>query len=237
MLNWASIVALIILAGIAMFAVVAVILVIYFCAYRKNINKAVVLGEEAPRKMLPPYKLFLILGIGAFLIIVGVSACKIGKNSNGSSPEDKYYEAIYGYNMYVEEQMQEGYRSVYSIEENKGYTKDVIVKGDVKFTCFISETGYDNIHPRFIIYIEYTGDKELVTFCYNGKFKDNKENVITGYGTSGRDITKNEVLTVIGNTDINCIFELSIYYFDEFVKAENVEELAVVAEKLELYIP
>ncbi len=237
MLNWASIVALIIIAGIAVCAIVALVLIIYFSAYKKNINKAVVENGEAPKRMAPPYKIFLILLVVAILIIVGIVSCKMGRKIADDSPEDRYYEATYNYSMYTEKGMKEAYRSVYSIEENKGYTKDVVEKGDVRFTYFISETPYDIIHPRFIIYIEYIGDNELVTFSYNGKFKDANGNVITGYGMSGSDITKASVLTVLGNTDIDCIFELNIYYFDQFIKSENPEDVAAVSEKLELYIP
>jgi len=148
----------------------------------------------------------------------------------------EYRSAVYDYQSYNASQMT-GYRSLYSIENNPGYTKMIEQYGDIRFTCFVRNEGFDYYHPSFIVYAEYLGDKDILYFGVQGSFFAPDDSQMTGKGHAGSEYER--YVCVIGTSTIQSRFELSLYLFDSGIKSEEwpPDDWATVAEKITIMIP
>lgn len=216
---------LILLLLIAMFIMIAVISLVYFIIYKVLINRRIVSGETNKRKMISPFWMTIILFAIVFVIylIVSVILSRVAYESNDQDTiPDEYFYATYDYNVYYPDEMNTGYLSNFSIEENPGYEKYEEVMGDIKFTYFISCEEFDTYHPAFIIYAEYTGDKEgTFSTDYMGKFLTQEGIEICGTGAGGGDYE--EYICVVGNTSIDCSFSFDLHFYEEGADKEAIE--------------
>lgn len=224
---------IILVPAFLVFLVLVGTITVYFFAYKRNINKALVDRDSVKRRMPPPYKVL----IAATAIIVGtvilICAMRIGTSGNGVELEDRYFNAKYDFRVYQPEEMI-GYLSVYSMEENAGYKKSVEEVGDVRVTYFLSEDGYDTFHPSFIAFVEYIGEKPVLSYGYEGDYVTPDDVNICGKGAAGSDVE--DYFVIIGSASIECTFKLDIYYYDTYDKGDEMSDGAVVTETVRITI-
>lgn len=230
MINIGGIAIFFLLAIIAVIIIAAVVAVVYYAVYNSNINKALE-GDKKVKSMPAPYKVLLGIIIAALLILTGIMAIK-GFSGKRAPIDDKYRNGIYGFSVYGTDNIPE-YLSVFSIEENSGYTKKVEKKGDIKFTYFIDEHGYNIWHPKFLIFVEYVGSKNVERFGYQGTFMDNENNIIHGFGTAGGKYK--DYFVVVGNANTDYRFSLKANFMKEGVKDES--EISAIEETLIIELP
>ncbi|MGN1343059.1 MAG: hypothetical protein ACI4U3_00670 [Traorella sp.] len=220
-----SIIFLLILFVIIIF--VLLFLGIYYQAYKRNVNQSLVDSSKS-KKMISPFFMGILCIIGGLVIYVIISLAF----SNNQS-ENPYLNASYAFDTYYEEDI-EGYLSVYSIDENAGYDKQEEVVNNTRYTIFTREDSYDTYHPSFIIYVEYLGDLDLVGMDLQGTFYDDEMKLICGKGFGG---SYHEKLMVVGDSSIECYFELELYYYDREEKNDEIGEGACDSSKITILLP
>ena len=232
------------LVGIVITGTVAIVAIaIYFGIYKTRINKQINTLNAKPQKMMPPWLFAIIIVI---VVLVGFSISITTRYmlsaSNANRIPDQYYQATYSFKSYSPDEMSQGYRNNFSIESNAGYTKHVTVENDVKFTYFTRNDEYNTYHPSFIVYVEYIGAKHVLVNGLNGKFLTDSEALITGQGWGGGYSDK--YFTVLGNASVECIFSLTVYYYDTLEKPQpksngdmDMGEGAVAKETLRFIVP
>ena len=223
--------ALIIIIAIS---IVAVASALYWIYYRHRINKQ--LHSEAPhaRRLLSPLTFTVITAFVVLIAYAWLAAPFTTDNSGGMRPPQEYFDAIYDFQAFGPQEMT-GYRSLYSMEDNPGYTKTVSRQGDIQFTCFIREDSGDFFHPSFIIYAEYTGDKDILYRGYMGNFFTPHDINMGGKGAAGGDF--NDYVCVIGTATMQSRFELNIYLYDSDLKSEDMAEYAAASGTIAILIP
>ena len=212
---------------------------IYFLAYKKRINRQISDSGIKQRKMTPPWRFAIIViivalaGLSAFMAVLSLRYFE----NPGDEVADEYYEATYDFMSYSPDEMSQGYLSAFSMDSNAGYTKDTVTDNDVRFTYFIRNDDYNTYHPSFIVYAEYIGDKAFTSYDIDGKFLTDTEGLIIGRGWGGAD--KDAYLAVLGNASIDCVFSLTVSYYD--IRDRDIEgdviEGAAVQGNLTISIP
>lgn len=197
---------------------------VYYFIYKSYVNKKIKEPSKAKRRLPSPLS-FLIITIVSACVLFGILLCVstiINKTDNAITPNCNFRE--------VESGKEEEYGNAYSIEQNDGYDKKVETVGDIRFTYFISKSAYDTYHPSFIIFAEYTGKESILQNGVNGTFYYTDDKLIGGYGFSGGQ-GKNTVC-LIGDANMDCIFELTVAFYDTKVKSENIQDGATACEVL-----
>jgi len=226
---------------LALLLVIAVIvfvvaIVLYWAFYRQRINKQ--LHSEAPhtRKLLSPWAFSIIAAFVVLIAFAGLTTIMALTDFGAEKVPLEYRNAVYDYRDFSSSQMT-GYRSLYSIDENPGYTKSVEQVGDIRFTCFIRNEAFNYYHPSFIVYAEYTGDKNILYRGIHGSFYAPDDRQMASSGSAGGDFE--DYICVIGTSTIQSRFELSIYLFDSGIKSEEwpPDDWATVAETITIVIP
>jgi len=213
--------------------VVVVAIASYRLFYQYKINKQLQDESTKYRTSLSPLTFSIIFGFAVLIVFAGMLTIMALTDFGAVKVSAVYRNAIYDYQDYNPDQMT-GYRSTYSIEENLGYIKNVEQKGDIRFTYFIREDNFDIFHPTFIIYVEYTGDKEILYRGVQGDFTVENDMPISNRGSAGGEF-KN-YLCVFGNATIQSTFDLTVYLYDSNLKSENFREYAAVVETLTILI-
>ena len=174
---------IVILVGIAFIAfVVGVSTLIYMKIYTSKINAH--LGENRGtlgKPMMSPGRFSLVaLGI-AIVFIIFFGACNAYRASNHASINE---DAIYRFNMYKQDVLGASYMSNFSKENNPGYEKIEETTSEFKYTCFLSEDEYDQMHPTFVVFVEYIGKEKFAAQGIKGLFDDGAD-IYSGTGTEG----------------------------------------------------
>ena len=216
--------------------VIIIIAILYRLFYQHRINKRLHNEATHSRRLLSPLAFTIIT---AFVVLIALAGLIFFLSLNDFGAEKvplEYINAVYDYREFSSSQMT-GYRSLYSIDENPGYTKSVEQVGDIRFTCFIRSEAFNYYHPSFIIYAEYTGDKSILYRGIHGNFYAPDERQMAGSGHAGGDFE--DYICVIGTSTIQSRFELSVYLFDSGLKSEEwpPNDWAAVAETITIQIP
>ena len=215
---------------------VSIGILVYYMAYSRRINRMIQNGFVPKYKMLSPLKFATIVIIGilaVFGIFLSIMTLR-SDNTTTMSMDDRYYEGNYDFKVYEDTRIPE-YLSVYNIVSNPGYEKKQETKGDLRYTYFISKEKYDWFHPSLIMFIEYTGKSDIVTFEYNGKFLTPEESpeVIRGIGLSGGSF--NKYIMVVCSRSVDSIFSFEISMSNNYEKHENLGDGALVHDTIALY--
>ncbi len=134
---------------------------IYYLIYRHIINKRLEQGVTHKKGLMSPLWMPVILVIFQFLLgsplLIFVL---VGALTFNTVTGTEYAETIVSMEtaLYSVEEMQEGYLSVYSIEENEGFAKETAISGDLRFTCFAAEDLASSWHPHYLLYTEALED-------------------------------------------------------------------------------
>lgn len=172
------------------------------------------------RKLWSPMRVCLttiIIMLSVFAIICVFLL--IGKSTVPSISVSNYHAEIL-----LPEEMQEGYLSTYSIDENAGYEKTEKVIDHVKYTYFISTEGADAFHPYFLIYAEYLGDHSVKYYNAEVSFQTYDGNEITGCSVGGCEI-KDTVVCIVGNAFADCNVSCMIEFYNEERQEFDIEKM------------
>jgi hypothetical protein len=239
-----SIVILLIAAAIIIAA--ATVAAVYYYRYTRIINKRLQGQITDAKKLWAPAKVAVVTAFAGLLLFC-VIVLLIRMNSAGANRiDDSYLNALYSYEVYAPEDMRQGYLSNFSIYENAGYKKAEETIQDIKYTYFISGEKFDICHPAFIVFAEYIGEYDIVSYGIQGTYLTTEREPVYGTASSGADAPG--YICVIGNASINCVFELSLYYYDEkgtealnqnhgqYAMTGNSKELASVCSTLNIAV-
>jgi hypothetical protein len=224
-------IALVLIAAISIIAVAAVL---YWIYYRHRINKQLHDETQHTRRLLSPLTFTVISAFVVLIAYIWLAAVFAPNNSGGVKIPQEYRYALYDYRDYSPQQMT-GYRSLFSISENPGYAKTVEQKGDIKFTCFTSNDDFDHFHPSFIVYAEYTGDKDILYYGIMGNFYMPNDEHMAGSGHVGSEFS--EYICVMGTSSVQSRLELTVYLYDSNLKSEDPSEYAAAYETIDILIP
>ena len=177
-----------ILAVIAIFLGVLLFIgggtLIYYGIYRHNINKRLAQGITHKKGLMSPWWMPVILLAASvilstpILVIVILSAVSYGVITDVEHVEVSVSMET---GFYTAEEMEEGFLSVYSIEENPGYAKTTQTVGEMEFTCFAAEDLSESYHPHYLVYSDITGTlPEDAVFLFEGTLCQDG-NPIEGY--------------------------------------------------------
>ena len=85
------------------------------------------------------------------------------------------------------------------------------------------------------MFIEYTGESDIVAYGYNGEFLTAEESpqIIRGFGQTGGAFDK--YLVLVCDRSVDSIFSIEIALYDNLIKYEELGEGSVAHEKLDLY--
>jgi len=217
-------------------AVVTVVLaaVIYRIVYQRKINRQLHAETLHQRRWLSPWAFSIIVAFVVLIALIGLTTFLAMNDSGAEKVPEEYRNALYEYEAYSPHEMT-GYRSHYSIEENPGYTKTIEQQGDMTFTIFIRNDEFDHYHPSFIIYAEYTGDKDILYYGVQGNYYSPADMQMRGKGQAGSEFK--DYVCVIGTSTIQSRFELTVYLLDSGLKSENMEDYAAASGSVELVVP
>lgn len=230
MLNFVLILPLLVLLPLALLIIVG-----YLIFYRSRINqqlKEPSFGKHKP--LWSPMRVCLTTVIGA--LVVYVAACLVMTSPNlpplnlhHSFPND------HSFRISTQEEMQEGYRSRFSMEENPGYTKEVTEIDDVRYTYFLSETEPDFFHPAFLVYAEYIGtgtpayqDASLTYYDPDGEWETL---AASGLESSSRTIC------FFGNALIGGNISCTVDFYETLPEEFNLEQMQEENAPLEFILP
>lgn len=202
----------IIVAAVAIIIVAIAVVAIYYLHYYRVINKRLKEQPENGKRMLSPKTVGIFTVIAALLLFsISVLVVRINQ-SDAARIDEKYMTAQFDYDLFTPQEMQHGFLENYSINDNAGYEKHEEILGEIKFTYFVSNSAYNVFHPAFIIFAEYIGPEDIVTLGFQGDFLTNERVPVVGKGGSGTDAQ--EYICILGNTSIDCVFQLSLFYYD-----------------------
>lgn len=142
---------------------------IYYFIYKRTINKRLEAGVTNKRGMMSPFWMPLILLavlciVGLPLLLIVLPFFLIANVTTNSvigdmgavevEYEGEYTEPSASMAIYTAKEMQFGFLSMFSMEENPGYEKQEYTDGNVQFTCFIAEEEPSLYQPLFLAYAE-----------------------------------------------------------------------------------
>ena len=219
---------------ITMIGIIAVASVLYWLFYQHRINKQLH-GETArTRRLLSPLVFTVITAFVVLIVYFGVAFALMPRDPITIRSQQEYFNGIYDSEKYDSNEMT-GYRSLYSMDENPGYRKSLIKRGNIQFTCFIREDGPDFYHPSFIIYAQYLGDKDILRTGYHGYFFTPYDVNLGGKGSTVGEY--NDYICIIGTATKQSRFEMTVYLYDSDQKSEDMNEYAVESETISIQIP
>ncbi len=130
---------------------------IYYLIYRHIINKRIEQGVTHKKGLMSPLWMPVILIAVQFVFgspILMLIAFSVASFTTLTLTESAETTVSMETGLYTMEEMQEGYLSVYSIEENEGFAKESVISGDLRFTCFAAEDLSASWHPHYLLYAE-----------------------------------------------------------------------------------
>lgn len=165
-----------ILAVIAIFLGVLLFIgggtLIYYGIYRHNINKRLAQGITHKKGLMSPWWMpVILLAASVFLSMPILAIVIFSAVSYGVVTDVEHVEVSVSMEtgFYTAEEMEEGFLSVYSMEENAGYTKNTQTVGEMEFTCFAAEDLFASYHPHYLVYSDVTGTlPEDAVFLFEG---------------------------------------------------------------------
>jgi len=203
----------IIIIAVSIIIIAIATVAIYYLHYSRVINKRLKERSGNEKRMLSPKTVGIVTIILA-LLIFSITIPWVRVNQSNTIEIDKeYLTAQYNYEVLAPQDMQRGYLASYSINDNAGYEKYEEILGNIRFTYFVSNDAYDAFHPAFLIFAEYIGPEDIMTFGFQGDYLTSEHISVAGKGGFGADTQ--EYICIIGNTSIDCIFQLSLFYYDE----------------------
>ncbi len=213
-------------------ALLAVLMVFgYYLIYTNRINKKIRSGEVTGKRLVDIPKIIMIAVIIVLVLYCGVlshalrtadsNGSKIVRNNYAvidvSDPENYRYASYFG-DAWLDDA---SFAKVYSVDQNAGYTKEVVEDGDFVFTVFKRNAAADSFHPDFLCYVEYTGNQsDDMVLHHSASFTSKDGSIGEGFGGEVSDL-----LLFIGNLDEDNVFTASFSLLDEKAESEFADAM------------
>ena len=214
---------IVLLTGLAVF--------IYYLIYTHNINQKIKSGGISGRKLIDIPKAIMITVIVVLVLFCGILSHSLQSAYHDTERDTRNHYAVinvsdpqnYEYISYFgsTELDDASFAKVYSIDQNPGYTKEIIKDGDFTFTVFKRSAAADSFHPDFLCYCEYTGKRSADLMLYNSASFSNADS-FTGGGSGGN---VSDTLLYIGNIDEETTFTISLFILDEKADSEFMDDM------------
>lgn len=224
-----------ILPFLVLFPLALLIIVGYLIFYRSRINRQLNEPASTPHKPLwSPLRVCLTTVIGALVVYVAVCLVMTSPNLPPLHPHHSQPSNA-SFRLLTQEEMQEGYLSRFSIEENPGYTKEVTETEDVRYTYFLSEAEPDPFHPAFLVYAEYIGtgtpayQDAALTYCN----PDGNTETLAASGLESSD----RVICFFGNAFSGGTISCTVDFYETLPEEFNLEQLQKENTPLEISLP
>lgn len=216
-----GIIVLTIMAGLVSAVVISAV---YFLIYQVRINKKLQTGKEM-KKMPSPFALLIavvmiigILTLVSIIFMVVFYAPKQSTFDEGVVSLNNLSVADYRY--YTPEDISGTYAEAYERgRELPGYNRYEKEDGNFLYTYYLSKQDYDILHPKFVLFLEYTGEEDYDIYeCEMGFAQDG----LADYG-GFCDEKIPEYLCFVGNADGDCSFDIYIgtYTQSAYDEAQN----------------
>lgn len=218
------------LIGILLIGIILLVLfiiIIYFHIYQYSINKQ--LQTRIKKKTLPtPLNVCIVVIIATLLTVAIMSTGliiyqKMNQTLYDEVDTDLDIATTTYSNWYTPDDISDTYAALYEGKnELPGYTKYQKEDGSFLYTYYMSNTDYDILHPKCIVFLEYTGEDnyDLYSidsgFAYSDGFND-----YSGYF----DYSFPEYLCFLANADGNCSFEIYVGTFQKDIYEEKETEI------------
>lgn len=208
------------------------IIFIYWLIYAHKINQRILSGENEGRKLIDIPKVVMIATIVGLVVFCGILMMIVNDNSNQVYTVSRNNYAIidvsnpdkYEYISYIGggELNDASFAKAYNMEENPGYSREVVKSGDYVFTVFKRTSPADSFHPDFLCYAQYVGDDMEDMSCYMeaGYTQLGAESSSFSLGSGGYI---NECLLYIGYLDEDCQFDITMSILDEEAEMRYME--------------
>lgn len=152
------------------------------------------------------------------VVIIILAICFIGSilNNKGDSQTVVYSANQYAdYVSYTSDEIKntayKHYTEAFETGELAGYDKIEKTEGDFHYMYFISSEKYNILHPSFILFVEYTGDKKISGYLDESRIYHDEGNSWGGCGGGNAA----DYYCVIGNinfeTYMGFSYRLSVY--------------------------
>ncbi len=194
----------------------AVLAALYFLIYKTVINRRLARGARSGRRLPGPAAALLVFLAAALLVWGALAAAGRAVNPGLDA---RYADADYDLQVWTAQQMRETYRAAYSADENPGYEKTVVTDGDVTFTVFESDAGYDRLHPMYVIYAAYTGGGAVDSTGYAGRYLTADGREICGIFAAGGG-EPDEYMCFFASAETDCVLRAEVFYYDRAGAAE-----------------
>ena len=207
----------------AVAAVFIAVVAVYLVCYKRAVNKR--LAGARGKKLWPPLKVCVVAALAALAVFGAVTGFLASRNSSGRL-SGALANAVCTAQVYGPQDMETGYLSLYSMDENPGYTKYVKQLGDVRYTVFVSGEAYDGCHPAFLIFAEYTGTGAAAYYDADCSFLTPDGTNLYSASVGGGDTQP--YICIVGNSTADCGISCVVDYYNE--KKDSVDFDALRSE-------
>lgn len=211
-------------------------LAIYTFMYNKRIEAKLKKGDKTGIQWPEPKNIVLVI----MTVLVVVSGIINLLSVDGGSGQHINVNQYVDYATYTSKDIvgtsAENYIEAFEKGELIGYKKEEKTENNFHYIYFISEEEYDIIHPSFILYVEYVGEKEYKGYMDTAKvFLDESNNFSSSGGGD-----KEEFYVVVGNVNLEggYSFEYEIGLFEDESKMEKEynDDLKDASERISIII-
>ena len=211
-------------------------LAIYTFMYNKRIEAKLKKGDKTGIQWPEPKNIVLVI----MTVLVVVSGIINLLSVDGGSGQYINVNQYVDYATYTSKDIvgtsAENYIEAFEKGELIGYKKEEKTENNFHYIYFISEEEYDIIHPSFILYVEYVGEKEYKGYMDTAKvFLDESNNFSSSGGGD-----EEEFYVVVGNVNLEggYSFEYEIGLFEDESKMEKEynDDLKDASERISIII-
>lgn len=184
---------------------------VYLSVYNRNINRKIH-GGDGGKPMYSPGQIALVaIAAGIMALFLLLWATQSWSDAHPTEWDIKAQGSFF-VSAFDAETAESEWTSIYSPEENEGYTKRVVRDGNFAFTVFECESDYDGLHPDFLIYARYLGDKDVANMTWDGNYLLSNGEIFCG---TGFDLEPTGNVLVVGSASESIDFRLTVRVYDD----------------------
>lgn len=218
---------MLILLGLILIGTIVLTLVIsaiYLGIYQRNINKQLRTGVKA-KKLPAPLSVFIGVLVttlwvsGTVICVIGATLYLTLPTASVTGNTDINEVTTTFSHWYTPEEIPDTYAALYQGKEDlPGYAKFQKTDGDFSYTYYISESSYDILHPKCIVFLEYTGNEDYDFYEFHSGFSYADDPVYSEYS----DEKFPEYVCFLANANGICSYDIEIFtYKGEYTHASS----------------
>ncbi|MBQ3544625.1 MAG: hypothetical protein IJA34_06535 [Lachnospiraceae bacterium] len=230
--------------GISIFLLLVIVLfiglislAIYTFMYNKSIEAKLKKGDKSGIQWPEPKNIVLVI----MTVLVVVSGIINLLSSDSGSGQVVNVNQYVDYATYTSKDIvgssAENYVEAFEKGELKGYKKEEKTENNFHYIYFVSEEDYDILHPSFILFVEYVGEKEYKCYMDEAKVYLDEGNNFSSSGGGENE----EYYVVVGNIDLDSgygfKYEMGMYEDEAKMEKEvNEDCLKDASERVSIII-